>query len=164
MQPAINFIKEFFGFGKKAVTSVTLDLDLPPEITADTEKAVEAMEDLRHAISVFTDESIKQAAKLRRSTLQFSGGALKKFAHGGAFSVAGTGGIDSQLVQFMASPGETVTVTPEGGGDGSTFNIDARGAGLGVERRIQRAMQQAIKTARMQSGNDFAAALSGAGA
>lgn len=37
-----------------------------------------------------------------------------KFAHGGSFDVAGSGGTDSQLVQFMATPGERVTVqTPQ---------------------------------------------------
>lgn len=37
---------------------------------------------------------------------------LKGFRTGGEFEVGGTGGPDSQLVQFMASPGETVSITP----------------------------------------------------
>jgi len=36
------------------------------------------------------------------------------FAHGGEFKVGGVGGIDSQLVAFWATPGETVTITPPG--------------------------------------------------
>lgn len=40
------------------------------------------------------------------------------FQHGGRFKVGGTGGTDSQLVAFRASPGETVTVVPEAGGGG----------------------------------------------
>lgn len=39
---------------------------------------------------------------------------VPSFQHGGRFKVPGGGGIDSQLVQFKASPGETVTVTPPG--------------------------------------------------
>lgn len=38
--------------------------------------------------------------------------ALPGFAHGGAFRVAGAGGVDSQLVAFRATPGELVSVLP----------------------------------------------------
>ena len=38
--------------------------------------------------------------------------SLPHFATGGSFTVAGQGGADSQLVQFMATPGEVVTITP----------------------------------------------------
>ena len=37
---------------------------------------------------------------------------LPHFATGGSFTVGGQGGADSQLVQFMATPGEVVTLTP----------------------------------------------------
>ncbi len=37
-----------------------------------------------------------------------------KFQHGGAFDVAGGGGTDSELVSFLATPGEHVEVTPPG--------------------------------------------------
>ena len=40
---------------------------------------------------------------------------LPHFATGGSFTVGGQGGTDSQLVQFMATPGEVVTITPPGG-------------------------------------------------
>ncbi len=53
--------------------------------------------------------------------LTSGGGALRLgavrprgFATGGAFTVGGQGGPDSQLVQFMATPGERVTITPGG--------------------------------------------------
>jgi hypothetical protein len=36
------------------------------------------------------------------------------FAQGGAFRVGGSGGIDSQMVAFKASPNETVSVTKPG--------------------------------------------------
>lgn len=39
------------------------------------------------------------------------GGGLKGFANGGDFMVGGSGGTDSQLVAFRASPNERVTVT-----------------------------------------------------
>lgn len=47
------------------------------------------------------------------------------FAGGGSFRVGGSGGVDSQLVQFKASPNETVTVTKpdqKGGNGGMTVN------------------------------------------
>lgn len=37
--------------------------------------------------------------------------AVGGFAEGGSFTVGGSGGSDSELVQFMASPGERVTIT-----------------------------------------------------
>lgn len=89
---------------------------------------------------------------------------LARFQRGGSFSVGGGGGVDSQLVQFMATPGERVTVTPEGGArDGTRFNIDARGADLGIERRIERAMQRAVRLASAQAGNNLASALRASG-
>lgn len=39
-------------------------------------------------------------------------GFLNRFQHGGAFTVGGLGGPDSQLVQFMATPGERVMISP----------------------------------------------------
>lgn len=49
--------------------------------------------------------------------------SLFGFADGGSFRVGGSGGTDSQLVAFRASPDETVTVTTPGqqGGGGNTF-------------------------------------------
>lgn len=70
------------------------------------------------------------------------------FASGGSFNVGGTGGTDSQLVAFRASPNERVTVsTPSQSGSGSsgnavTYNIDARGADAGAVERLQNAMMQ----------------------
>ena len=49
------------------------------------------------------------------------------FQHGGQFTVGGAGGADSQVVQFAATPGEIVTVTPpnraSGGGGGMTVVV-----------------------------------------
>jgi hypothetical protein len=49
-------------------------------------------------------------------------GSYPAFATGGSFLVGGSGGTDSQLIQFMASPGERVTVEPPAtGGDAKTL-------------------------------------------
>lgn len=63
------------------------------------------------------------------------------FATGGSFNVGGSGGTDSQLVSFRASPNERVTIqTPQQqknkGGVTNVFHIDARGADVGVEEKI----------------------------
>lgn len=61
---------------------------------------------------------------LRNTTV---GGWMQGFANGGSFRVGGNGGTDSQLVQFMASPNETVSVqTPQqasGGGGGRNVTV-----------------------------------------
>lgn len=73
----------------------------------------------------------------------FGGGSLFGFANGGQFKVGGSGGTDSQLVAFRASPNETVTVTrPDQrmGGPSIVLNyspqIDARGADIGLTQRL----------------------------
>lgn len=77
--------------------------------------------------------------------LQLSG----PFATGGSFTVGGSGGTDSQMVAFRATPGEKVTVTPPdklpGGGVTVIQNntINAGGGGADIERRILAAMRQA---------------------
>jgi hypothetical protein len=83
------------------------------------------------------------------------GGLLKGikipgFATGGSFMVGGSGGTDSQLVAFKASPNERVTIeTPgqqgRGGGASYSFSIDARGADSGVAQRIEDAVRRAVQ-------------------
>ena len=47
------------------------------------------------------------------ATANLGGSSLiGQFQHGGSFVVGGSGGADSQLVQFMATPGEKVSVSP----------------------------------------------------
>ena len=43
-----------------------------------------------------------------------------KFANGGSFEVPGAGGIDSKMVTMMATPGERVSVTKDGGYPGGS--------------------------------------------
>lgn len=62
---------------------------------------------------------------------------LLGFAGGGSFKVGGSGGVDSQLVAFLASPNETVNVTKPGQDASSmTFApvIDARGSDISESR------------------------------
>ncbi len=62
-------------------------------------------------------------------TSQESGDShIPQYATGGSFVVGGSGGTDSQLVRFLASPGERVTVTPQGQG------IDLKGLARIIRR------------------------------
>jgi hypothetical protein len=74
------------------------------------------------------------------------GGGLPGFANGGNFKVGGTGGIDSQVVAFRASPNERVSVTKPGQERGSTYapvyNIDARGADQAAIARLERGLAE----------------------
>ncbi len=57
-------------------------------------------------------------------------GLPASFAHGGSFRVGGAGGIDSQLVQFRATPGELVDVRTPGSarsGEGNSFTVNFNG-------------------------------------
>lgn len=74
-------------------------------------------------------------------------GSLLGFANGGSFMVGGSGGIDSQLVAFKASPNERVTVTKPGqeGGRASyapVYHIDARGADQAAIARLERGLAE----------------------
>jgi hypothetical protein len=70
---------------------------------------------------------------------------LPGFATGGSFSVGGSGGIDSQMVAFRATPGEMVDIHKPGqdmGGSGFTYapQIDARGADAAAVSRIEQVL------------------------
>lgn len=72
------------------------------------------------------------------------------FADGGMFTVGGFGGTDSQLVSFLASPGEKVTITPPGqsrsGGAASiVINQTINGGGDDLARRIAAVTQAAAE-------------------
>lgn len=62
------------------------------------------------------------------------------FANGGEFTVGGTGGADSQMVGFRASPDETVSIkTPsqQKESEGMNVYIDARGADAAALARVE---------------------------
>lgn len=82
-------------------------------------------------------------------------GSLFGFANGGSFNVGGSGGTDSQLVAFKATPGERVSVqTPaqQGRGGGIVINqhVDARGATVDAIKLLPAAMKQASADAVAQ--------------
>lgn len=73
------------------------------------------------------------------------------FARGGAFDVGGYGGTDSRLVQFMATPGERVTVeTPaqvragQGGGRPIVINMSIATPDANSFRRSETQISQAL--------------------
>ena len=86
--------------------------------------------------------------------------------HGADFTVGGSGGVDSQMVRFWATPGERVVVqTPEQqrAGGGGTYYIDARGAdpaGLArlestirwLDGSVERRAVAAVADARLRGG------------
>jgi hypothetical protein len=68
--------------------------------------------------------------------------------HGADFRVGGSGGTDSQLVAFRASPGERVTVTPPGQNvNNSSISISIEGH-IVDSRLIQRELIPALKRAQ----------------
>lgn len=76
--------------------------------------------------------SMDATGKLSGGLLSGAIGSLFGFASGGSFNVGGSGGTDSQVVAFRATPGEKVSVTPPGkSGSGivlsPVYNVDARG-------------------------------------
>ena len=80
-------------------------------------------------------------------------GALAGFASGGSFDVGGSGGTDSQLVAFKASPNERVTVaTPgqqaQGGGGVSIVNHNNFAGVNGVDRGM---LSQALEQNKQQT-------------
>jgi antibiotic biosynthesis monooxygenase (ABM) superfamily enzyme len=72
------------------------------------------------------------------------------FASGGSFTVGGQGGTDSQMVSFMATPGEMVNVATPGQSTGNTIviNINSTFAPDNEEqfkRMVRPAMVQLIR-------------------
>lgn len=102
-------------------------------------------------VRLFARRNITEPAMQGLDNL-FKSFKLPGFATGGSFMVGGSGGTDSQLVQFKATPGERVTIeTPgqqkHGGGNTFHFAIDARGADAGVAQRIEQAVSRAVNLA-----------------
>ena len=66
-------------------------------------------------------------------------GGIPGFQHGGSFTVGGSGGADSQLVAFRASPGERVSVSSGSGGAGIVINQT-----LNIGEGVNAAAQEAV--------------------
>lgn len=84
-----------------------------------------------------------------QTTTQSAGllSSLFGFADGGSFQVGGSGGTDSQLVAFRASPDETVTVRrpdqQNSGGQSSVVNVSFNVAGDATEDTLAKMRQMA---------------------
>lgn len=87
-----------------------------------TQSASEAMR--QFALSFLSDITQMLA---KQALLSFITGGigipLPGFASGGSFTVGGSGGTDSQVVAFKATPGERVSVSPPGKMAGSSSNV-----------------------------------------
>jgi hypothetical protein len=77
------------------------------------------------------------------------------YATGGAFTVGGAGGTDSQMVKFKATPGERVTIqTPGQQASGAgialyqTVNIDARTDSAQISQLVKESTQIAIQQSK----------------
>jgi tape measure domain-containing protein len=84
------------------------------------------------------------------------GGRRQMYATGGSFVVGGHGGLDSQLVSFMATPGERVTITPPGNGGGAlaltgplvgSISIQGREDVTALLRALEGMLMQALEQA-----------------
>jgi hypothetical protein len=69
-------------------------------------------------------------------------GNIPQYQHGGQFEVQGQGGPDSQMVRFMATPGEVVTVTPPQAWRGSTMTDNRVGVAGNVNINSGMSAQQ----------------------
>ncbi|MBI5427258.1 MAG: hypothetical protein HZA02_03140 [Nitrospinae bacterium] len=93
---------------------------------------------------------------LERALGGFLGGLdlpIPGFAQGGSFTVGGAGGVDSQLVAFRATPGETVQVRNPGQANSPVvvnMNVSTPDANSfrASQSQIQSAMAQAIARGR----------------
>ena len=82
---------------------------------------------------------------------------LLGFQHGGSFKVGGSGGKDSQLVAFKASPNERVSVETPGqqnkkGGSNVTY-IDARGVDPGQMSRLIQVVKDLDESVEIRAVN-----------
>ena len=92
------------------------------------------------------------AATAAQGTSVTGTSSVSSFAHGGSFTVGGAGGIDRNLVQFKASRGERVDITPAGqsNGNGTTIFIDATGADPAAIARLESALFEAVGPGRIE--------------
>lgn len=96
------------------------------------------------------------------NTADLASGFIPGFANGGSFQVGGAGGTDSQLVQFKASPNETVSITGPGQSQGASVHFaPVYNIGSGVSRaEVVAACQSTQRTtlakiSRMIKGGSF---------
>jgi len=90
------------------------------------------------------------------------GSVLKGFATGGSFTVGGSGGTDSQLVAFRATPGESVSINRPGQGGSQIvqhISIDARGSTVDsvklLQAQVPAIIRQSVDLARAAVRDDI---------
>lgn len=90
-------------------------------VSSWVDKALDGTFKLSDAIADLGRQIARVLVNRAVSSLFGTGGLnLPGFANGGSFQVGGSGGIDSQLVAFRASPNETVRITKPGQMSGQT--------------------------------------------
>lgn len=89
-----------------------------------------------------------------------SSGDVMSFATGGSFTVGGVGGTDSQVVRFLATPGEVVSISTPGAIDAAGTGADAAGGSLlqDITRAIQTSPITTAESAGVASGVSAGAA------
>lgn len=105
------------------------------------EKAAQIAESIMHTASAVVEAlpnvplSVTVGALGAAQTAMIASQSYPGFATGGSFTVGGTGGTDSQLVQFRASPNERVTIeTPsQQRAGGSTIVVQMYGDVYGLD-------------------------------
>lgn len=112
------------GFQELALEAYNFSANVADWIVGSFDAATEAIVEfartgefnIRKLASVIVEELLRLAIQqfIAQLIISLGGGALFGFQHGGSFEVQGSGGPDSQLVAFRASPGEKVDVTPPG--------------------------------------------------
>ena len=121
------------------------------------EKGTKAAMDLG---GLFTDMASGVASAVGGAIGSFAGNLfadLLGFQHGGSFKVGGSGGKDSQLVAFKASPRERVSVETPGQqkkqGGGNVTYIDARGVDPGQMSRLIQVVKDLDESVEVRAVN-----------
>lgn len=134
--------------GKFGDSATEVARTVSSSVSSWVDSAIDRTFNLREAVSGLLRDIGR--AMVQRSVMSIFGAfKLPGFANGGSFKVGGSGGVDSQLVAFKASPNETVSITKPGqvaGGQAGSvyapvYTIDARGATEGTAEQIRQALE-----------------------
>ncbi len=132
MDTALAVLKGTLDLVVTAIKAVAVVSKIIADVFEATRKLVSKLGELNVAAGAAVGGDEDQGLFGREGKLNVFG-----FQKGGAFTVGGAGGPDSQFVGFRASPGERVTVTPPGqfggGGQGMNITINNNAPILGVD-------------------------------
>ena len=90
------------------------------------------------------------------------GDGLPAFAHGGDFTVGGSGGTDSKRVSFLASPGERISVTPQMSSSSGSNDSQRGGGDIHITMPISGVHSDTFRANRHQITGDMLRAVSAA--